>query len=379
MLEIMGLAKDLRTDTNVVYAKASIYEYLKIVGKDFGKFEIQRAREKHKTYERLRADILMGALLPPITLAVKFDAVKKLESYLKRGELDKLKDELSKPGSVNILDGLQRTYILLDIFRNRSLFDDKAVDRVIQEQTLSLEFWIEKEMKNLIYRIIVLNAGQKPMSLTHQIDILSGFLADTLRNNIPDINILTSRGESSNNSQKAIHKDLPVYSLSAVAASYQCFLTQSPDLDKSNLVAQRMSEDSVLDLSESSLDDKLTNYMDFFKLYHKIVLKSFSNYSGRDKSWIVSDNVIQSLFAAISTFAGGIKEPWIYKAFESLAESGDEDFLGLRRFETLSTGYDTKRFNVGFITRRTLFFGFKNFIRDRGEVALADCWELATE
>jgi hypothetical protein len=65
-IEILGTAKDLRTDTNVVYAKIRISDYLSLVGENFDEFTIQRRKEKYKAYDRLRKDVKNGALLPKI-------------------------------------------------------------------------------------------------------------------------------------------------------------------------------------------------------------------------------------------------------------------------------------------------------------------------
>src|SRR5688572_2623825 len=66
-----GIIRDLRTKTYVLYAQASITDYLKLVGSDFDTFEIQRNRQKHRFYQRMKNDIQSGALLPAITLAVR--------------------------------------------------------------------------------------------------------------------------------------------------------------------------------------------------------------------------------------------------------------------------------------------------------------------
>ncbi len=371
MFEILGVARDHRSGTNVIYAKCSIPEYLHLIGKNFSKFEIQRSREKYKTYERLRHDILQGALLPPITLAVKLESAEKIDSMVINGDNSGLRKELLKIGNVNILDGLQRTYILSELWNKVGLFDDPSGHDNLSRQTVLLEFWIEKELKNLIYRIIVLNAGQKPMSISHQIEILSVFLSETLHKNIPAIQIHTKKSSSS--------RSYLSYALSDVAASYQCFLTKSPDLDKYNLVAQRMSEESVLDLSDTELDSMLSKYIKYFNIYHQIAEIAFGRYTGQDRNWITSSNVMQSLFAALAVNLDAGKEDRAEIALRALIEDKNEDFLGLRAFQNLISGSDTKRFNVGFITRRTLFFGFKEFIRDKGETSLSSCWQLSTE
>ena len=92
--EIIGFTKDYRTNTTVLYAQIKIEEYLSLVGKDFDRFEIQRKREKHKGYNRLKRDIENGALIPTITLAVEPSVVKNFSEALEQKNKEKLVEGL---------------------------------------------------------------------------------------------------------------------------------------------------------------------------------------------------------------------------------------------------------------------------------------------
>ena len=77
-VKIIGQAKDLRTNTDILYAQLSIQDYLCLVGDNFDDYEPQRKREQYKAYERMKVDIKDGALLPSITLAVKPELVRNV-------------------------------------------------------------------------------------------------------------------------------------------------------------------------------------------------------------------------------------------------------------------------------------------------------------
>lgn len=79
---ILGKTQDHRTKTHVIYCKCSINDYLNIIGGDFEHFSIQRKRENHKAYRRLKEDLKNGALLPSITLALKHSLVINAISHL---------------------------------------------------------------------------------------------------------------------------------------------------------------------------------------------------------------------------------------------------------------------------------------------------------
>ena len=140
-LEIIGFTKDFRTNTNILYAQIKINEYLELVGKDFDRFEIQRKREKHKGYNRLKRDIEKGTLIPTITLAVEPSSVKQFEDLLEKKNSAKIIEQLvSLTDKIYILDGLQRTYIINDI-KDKMTFNNG--------QMLLLEIWFEKDLKHL--------------------------------------------------------------------------------------------------------------------------------------------------------------------------------------------------------------------------------------
>ena len=255
-MEILGKAVDQRTHTRVVYARMSVDEYLDLVGPNFDEFSIQRRREKHRGYARLKADAEAGALLPSITLAYDPRLVAPLQELFDADDTANLMAALQAgQGKVNILDGLQRTYILSEIRDSGALF--KA------GQTLLVEFWLENDHRNLIYRIIVLNAGQKPMSMRHQIEVLFATFKPLLEEEIPQLTLLTERdGARRVRSRK--------YGLDRVATSYQAFLLKGPEVQKENLVAQRIAAEDVLGADEDSLNRTFLDFKRTLKDYAEL-------------------------------------------------------------------------------------------------------------
>ncbi|BBP61404.1 hypothetical protein [Pseudomonas sp. St316] len=181
-LSVLGTAQDLRTSTPVIYAQCDIPNYISLVGDEFASFSIQRRREKFTAYTRLKADIINGTLLPTITLALPIEISVRAKQAVESGDHGKLKDLLLESAPLNILDGLQRTFILKEILESGHTFPP--------EQLVHLEIRAEPDLDHLIYRIIVLNAGQKPMSMRHQIEILSLSLRATLMKEIEGLELV---------------------------------------------------------------------------------------------------------------------------------------------------------------------------------------------
>lgn len=377
-LTILGLTTDLRTNTPVVYAQAPIREYLAIIGEDFDEFVLQRRREKHKAYDRMREDIKNGALLPAITLAVKPEKVAPLLPAFHTSMLGSLTVALSTQGQTHILDGLQRTYIISELAREGFVFKER--------QSLLLEIWLEKEVKHLSYRMIILNAGQKPMSMRHQIEILFATIRSNLQNRVPGLEIYTEREETRRRRAKK-------YALDRVAVAYQCFLSATPETDRKNIVAQNLIDEAILDSTEDELSDKFDQFVALLRRYADIdehvcrVYATERENSGipTGASWFGSENVMNSFFAAVAQY-GSIPDRLdrTHAALDRLLETlriaqSDDDPFGLEILHAIQGGFNPRKINIGLATRRLLTNGFKEYFRDEGATSLADCWKLASE
>lgn len=376
--KVIGNTKDLKSDTHVIYCQASPEKYLDIVGGDFGEFSIQRKRETHKAYKRLKEDIVEGALLPSITLSVKHHLVGNIINNL--NDEKEIESLLSSNGVVDILDGLQRTYILNDLRESGVVFKEN--------QTLLLEYWLEPNLSKLIYRMIVLNSGQKAMSMRHQIELLFMSLKETIAPEIPSIEIFTEKDTKRRTQPNKYH-------LSNIVSSYHAFITSSHESDKENLVAQKLIDEGSFDLSESELTAQFEEYISYLKKFVELDKMFWDIYSnvqpleeehninlGDAQIWFGSENVMMSLFSAIQQSLKNDKKSRVDEAIESLfirVRNGDKDPLGLVNFNNVKIGQFSKKANMGFITRKLIHTGFKEFIRECGETHLSNCWPLAAE
>jgi len=362
-LELLTKTKDLRTGTTVIYAHADINSYLNLVGEGFDEFEIQRKRVQHKAYDRMKKDIMAGTLLPTITLAVKKDSIPKLIDNIENNE--SLVSLMSVPDRVNILDGLQRTHILSDIRSEGFEFPE--------DQKIMLEFWLEENVNNLIYRIIVLNSGQKPMSMRHQIELLFSTTKENIREKIPAIEIITERDE-----QRRTRAEK--YPLERLAISYYAFLTKSTEIDKENVIAQRLIEESILEGGEESLGEKFNKFTEYLKMFSVLDREIFKVYDAHVGTWFGSENVMIAFFSAISDFSiTPAREERITTALNKLKSdlensTNKSDILGYQNYQEAIKGLPSRKTNVGYATRKLLATTFKEYFREDGEKPFGDLW-----
>ena len=366
-INVIGFTQDFKTNTHVIYAKVLVEDYLLLVGNDFSEFYIQRKKESHKAYKRLKDDILKGTLLPSITLAVKPDYVEKINKLIEENNTHEVERALEKDNIVNILDGLQRTYILKELKDSGANFKEG--------QSVLLEFWLEENIKHLIYRLIVLNSGQKPMSMRHQVELLFLTIKENLESEIEGLDIYLERDASRRDRAGK-------FPLERVVSGYQSFITKSTELKKDNIVAKRLAESEILDSNENELNDNFSLFKIYLEKYVELDSLAFALYSNTKANWFADENVMSSFFAALSDFGSiseGRKER-IDVALEKLlsvmrdSQEGIGDPLGLEKFTDIKAALDPKKDNVGYATRKLLMSGFKEFFREEGDKTLEACW-----
>lgn len=374
MFKVIGKARDLKSNTDVVYCQVSPEKYLKIVGDDFQNFELQRKKENHKGYGRLKQDIIEGALLPSITLAVKHDLVEDIVKNIE--DIDKLEKSLSsEDGIVDILDGLQRTYILKELKENNVEFKEG--------QSLLLEYWLELDLKNIVYRMIVLNSGQKAMSMRHQIDLLFATTKQTIQENVDGIELFTERDGARRTSANK-------YPLNNIAAAYYSFLKSSPEQDSENIVNDQIKNNEIFESSKEKINEDFDTFIKIlnkFKVIDGLAWQLYQDEPNIDDGhmWLGSDNVIVSFFAATGLLVKNNMQDKVFSTLDKMinslhdliAQGAPYDYFNLDTYENLLKGINSKKLNIGSARRKYIFLMFKEYLKSDGDFDFKACWDMA--
>ncbi len=375
-IKIIGSTQDLRTKTSILYAQIDISEYLELVGKEFDRFDIQRKRVNPKSYSRLKKDIRDGALLPPITLAINPQYVSEFGKFLAPLDQDAILKRLDRPENIYILDGLQRTHIINDIATKDGV-------EFKEGQKLLLEIWFEPELTNLIYRLIVLNAGQKPMSMRHQIELLFVTIKDQLEQDIEGLEIYKEKDSTVRNKPMK-------FAFDKLVTAYYSFILKTPEISREHIVQSRMEEASILDSDEHELANIFIEYESYLREYcylDRDVYRIYSNSESNKglKNLLSEENFINSFFAVLSQYGEQEKtRRRIKKALSKLqtdlakADVG-EDVLALDDYQSYRAKIDPKAYNVGFATRKLITNALKEYFREEGDISFKECWSSSYE
>lgn len=170
-MEIKSILEDKKVKAKSLLIEISIGDYLALARKilQSNQFQRRRIRGSKSIYSMLKADILDECVIPPIVLA-----------FTKGGdEIEKnLSDTvLNQASHFVILDGLQRSYTLLDI--ESEVAHDREKHAKFLAQKIRCEIYHGINRLGILYRMLTLNTGQTAMSLRHQIEIMYLDLLDT--------------------------------------------------------------------------------------------------------------------------------------------------------------------------------------------------------
>lgn len=168
-----------------------IKEYLEIAQFILENNEYQRRKViKSNIQDLLKSDLLKGCTIPSIVLAVKRTGVDEHFNY-KNFNDKQIVVKIFNDREMLLLDGLQRTYVMLEIkndIESEKISQQDA--QVFLNQTIRAELYVGLKKLSLLYRMLTLNTGQTTMSTRHLMEIL---YLDYFNQEIDGIKLITDK------------------------------------------------------------------------------------------------------------------------------------------------------------------------------------------
>ncbi len=260
--------------------------------------------------------------MPPITLAF---VDKKMSSSTDADDLQKFANENISDGYV--LDGMQRLNTL------REASEDEDFD---SSRPIYINIIVAERYDFLLYRMITLNNGQKPMTARHQIEMLTKGILDTEK---LDIQIITEK-----ETEKA--KPHGAFRQGDVSEAYTAFLTDSVHNQNTKIIESKLDEILVGKVMDSKITESDISFHDVLLAVDHLS----ANQEARD--WLrLGNNLIG--------FAVGAKE-----SLASLTKYDPEKFASATAvFEKAFESINVSKVNVGKL-RRELAMKFVAHIDD---------------
>lgn len=270
------------------------------------RLDIQRNIQDSKFYSRLETDLVKGCIMPALTLAfidenaLKIKDPKILQEYV----LENIKDGF-------VLDGIQRLNTLQRTFLKN---DNLDLNRI-----LFINILICSSTDNLLYRMITLNNGQKPMSARHQIEILTSNIFEFDDETTP---ILTERDSKRGKIKVLFNK-------ADFIKGYLAFLANSTNIENQKIIEEKLDALIADKILESNITDD--------NLEFSLIVNEIQRLSESDKNlkWFKNANNLIG-------FCVGIR-----KSFDVIKNTGKDEFEeSILNFEKAFSSFNISKIKV---------------------------------
>lgn len=384
MFQPVSLDADGRLRAYCVTAQCSYEWFLQATSGAEANLEIQRAVIKgKKAYATLREDLKRGCVLPPIVLsAAEVPIPHYLTNFsdsLPEAQVESALSDLTltlrelQPSNVYIIDGLQRTNAIRQIDSEMEGADRAA----FRQRKVRVELWLNIPFGAVAYRMLLLNAGQRPMSMKHQIEVLSAKLGEGIRD-IEGIDIFTVGDER--------RRTRPgQFQLAKVSQAFQAWLQGQPNVDIRNVVMEELLAENALETLGLALQQPgATGDGSGFRRVMEWVVTADRALGAAHLSFFGNETVLQGFAAAVGACERKkVISERVWPALDSLlheiTNSAASDPCGIDRFNALRSGFDTSKVNVGVATRDLVFNAFQELFFAGGIAmrSMNECWEVA--
>lgn len=334
-MEILDVQFDGVISGNVAFGKATYTEAVELLIPLIDKTEFQRKLQDKKFYSKLERDIADGCVMPPITVA--FVTSEALED----------KSEIETYINANI----EHSFVLDGIQRLNTLHRASESTEFNDEYNLYINFILCDSIEKLLYRMITLNNGQRPMTPRHQVEIM---IANAFDFNALGISVLAEKDASALNARKSFRK-------SDIIQAYLAFMADSPIVDNKKIIEEKMDELLVGKI----MAIEPTKYKSSFKEFVGLLAVFQRNPEGF--KWLkVTNNLVG--------FAAGAKH-----SIEQLSSINEDTFADcVEIFDQAFSDFNPSRIKVGKYRRDLACEYFKNF-EEYGELDSADLLEQFSE
>lgn len=334
-MKVASKIKDGRINAVNVLLDMNIKEYLEVARDIIKNNEFQRKRVKSSStvYALLKKDLRSNCTMPPIVLAIK---AEKMNHLLNPYDIEEVQiRSLFKAENLLILDGLQRTYTILDLVEDLTKEKNFNILNNVLNNNIRIEIYLGINKIGILYRMLTLNTGQTPMSIRHQIEIL---YSDYAENNIGEVHLLKETDS------KTI-KQIGEYQFRDVIEGFNSYLDRDELGISRNELLENIQNLEKLALENGNSDlfkDYILTYNTFLRKINSFddgweLNKSDINFSGAFGKNILQIFTKSQVLSGFGAAIGKLKDAEVIDGFETIKQNIDSLILSRKEQCTLDS------------------------------------------
>lgn len=285
-IKVLDKTKDLVIDSEYLTIKVDYQYALTNLLPLINRLDFQRNTLNKKYYERLKKDIVDGCVLPPLTIAFDDGDLKGMIS----------KSDISYQEIADILNSNISNGFILDGIQRLNILEEAAEDVNFNlSNSLYANVIISSSINKLLYRMIILNNGQKPMSARHQIEILMNRTIEQILKEEKYQEYIFSekngvRGDGKNKLKKEI-----------LIKAYLAYSTKSRNIDNQKIIESKLNEIISEKIVSSEVKNSDIEFNKIFGFLTEIIDLSKESESDLNLiDWLNNENNIIGLFVGIA-------------------------------------------------------------------------------
>lgn len=287
MLKILDYAYDEVIGSKCLMIKADYEFILKKTIPLIRNFEHQKEMLLANKYKILENDIKLGCIMQAFTLGIIDNNVPETldEEYL-----------MDKIDSGFVIDGMQRLNVIQKI-------NNENPEALKNDKSIYLSIIISNSIDKLLYKMITLNTGQKPVSVKQQIERLTQNMYNF------DAKTFDKVTEKESKDRKNINK----LEKDDIVMAYLAFVTESTNIDIQKTIENKMDELIINNIINSKINKRDYEFRDIINLILDLMAENeISNKWFKDSNNLVG-------------FCSGIAKGNTYKDIMKFSKS----FVGL--------------------------------------------------
>jgi len=396
-MRIFDLKEDKKVNAKCLLVDITIDDYIELIEENLEDLDIQRGKilsRKQDVYKRLIEDLKEGTIIPPISLVLKEKSTvhEKIKDEKDLKSIEEIINKEIKKGDFSILDGLQRTYCILNV---RDDIGDSEEDNFLNTR-IRAEIWYGMTTMALLYKMLVLNTGQVKMSMKHQIEILNIPLRETI------LKIALNKGVkiefSTYKNPILTNNNLYTYKFSDIVEAFTSFIIKGPIVDKTNVVVQELEKMKFIEehstveklLNEEEIEEFVEILINLDKALwakYKIPIEEKTPEGETTKLPWTSRNdimgsatVLSGIFASFGRAFADSKDKYNQrkeKLFQILGTENEKDPLKVRIMSEILQDEKKRTTKFGETTRKFFFAAFREFFKEENN--FEQIWMRAQE